>query len=108
MTTSPAQSPAKQDPLTVAMAEIAEAGTLTLQRAAEPARPAAVPGAGRAVLVQQAGGGAGAGPGRPAGLLQRLVVVQGGDGRRLVAVRPLTVVSTNNLTNSGPALSHTK
>ena len=84
---SPSMSPVKTDPLTVAMAEIKESGTITL--AAKPnsvpcqtstiqtnSSVRLVPKVGQRIVV-------------PAGTVQRLVVVSSAEGRRMLAVRPV-------------------
>ena len=114
---SPALSPSKvmkalrnlaststaQDPLTVAMAEIKESGALTLATQSThspshqvtsvrliPKSGTGMAGLARGLVVQQGGQ-----------TVQRLMVVQtSGDGRRMVAVRPV-VVSTNSSVTSG-------
>ena len=115
---SPSMSPVKSDPLTVAMAEIKESGAITLA-----AKPNSIPSqsslshaqtstnirlvpkvspvvpqrivvpAGSTVVPAAAAGGS-------AGALQRLVLVSAADGRRMVAVRPVNMVSANNFTNT--------
>ena len=101
-------SPVKSDTLSVAMAEIKESGAITL--AAKPITPSSSPAilttnnspilstnqqtvrlvpklntnlGGQRIVV-------------PANTVQRLVVVSTADGRRMVAVRPVT----NNFTNT--------
>jgi len=117
---SPSMSPVK-DPLTVAMAEIKESGTLTLAAhpTIEPLHSPAPVGVTSVRLVPKTGtvtqrivvpaantrGLVVAGQG---GSVQRLMVVSSGDGRRMVAVRPV-VVSTNSFTNNTqPNLSVSK
>ena len=99
--TSPGLSPTK-DPLTVAMAEIKESGALTL--ATQPNHSVTQPQVTSVRLVPKTGAGLARGlmvqaAGQTGGV-QRLMVVQtSGDGRRMVAVRPV-IVSTNNLATS--------
>jgi len=108
---SPSMSPVK-DPLTVAMAEIKESGTLTLtaQPTLEPLHSPSPVGVTSVRLVPKtgtvtqrimvpAGNTRGLMMGGQGGTVQRLMVVSSGDGRRMVAVRPV-VVSTNSFTNN--------
>eukprot|EP00092_Neocalanus_flemingeri_P016179 GFUD01017511.1.p1 GENE.GFUD01017511.1~~GFUD01017511.1.p1 ORF type:complete len:1648 (+),score=501.50 GFUD01017511.1:169-5112(+) len=109
---SPSMSPVK-DPLTVAMAEIKESGALTLtaQPNIEPLHtPAPAPAGVTSVRLVPKGGPVTQRIMVPAGntrgimmggqgTVQRLMVVASGDGRRMVAVRPV-VVTTNSFTNS--------
>ena len=89
---SPSMSPVKSDPLTVAMAEIKESGTITL--AAKPnsipcqtnSSVRLVPKVGQRIVV-------------PAGTVQRLVVVSSAEGRRMLAVRPMAA-SPSTFTNT--------
>ena len=89
---SPSMSPVKSDPLTVAMAEIKESGTITL--AAKPnsipcqtnSSVRLVPKVGQRIVV-------------PAGTVQRLVVVSSAEGRRMLAVRPVAA-SPSTFTNT--------
>merc|ERR1719209_2130643 len=97
---SPGLSPNK-DPLTVAMAEIKESGALTL--ATQPTQTptpqvtsvrlvpktgGTVAGLPRGIVVQA--------PGQTTGGQRVMVVQKSGDGRTIMAVRPV-IVSTNNL-----------
>merc|ERR1719220_2304600 len=97
---SPGLSPNK-DPLTVAMAEIKESGALTL--ATQPTQTptpqvtsvrlvpktgGSVAGLPRGIVVQA--------PGQATGVQRVMVVQKSGDGRTIMAVRPV-IVSTNNL-----------
>jgi len=117
---SPSMSPVK-DPLTVAMAEIKESGTLTLaaQPSLEPLHthtpsPAPVgvtsvrlvPKTGTVTqrIMVPAGNTRGLMMAGQGGTVQRLVVVSNSEGRRMVAVRPM-VVSTNSFTNTQPNMS---
>jgi len=115
---SPSMSPVK-DPLTVAMAEIKESGTLTLtaQPTLEPLHSPAPVGVTSVRLVPKtgtvtqrimvpAGNTRGLMMAGQGGTVQRLMVVSNGDGRRMVAVRPV-VVSTNSFTNTQPNMSVT-
>ena len=108
-------SPVKSDSLTVAMAEISESGTITLTAApnnsipshtnntiltnsstvrlvtsntsnlSNTMSPVSSPGQQKLVL--------------PSSSVQRLVLVSGADGRKMLAIRPV-VVNTNNFTNT--------
>ena len=101
-------SPVKSDPLTVAMAEIKESGTITLA-----AKPTSIPSQTPPVpvnstnvrIIPKVGGGQGGLPvGQrivvPAGTVQRLMVVSASDGRKMVAVRPVSAVSVVNTSNN--------
>ena len=103
---SPSLSPAKSDPLTVAMAEIKESTALTLTAKPSTIVPSltAAPATANVRLVPKVSGGlpvtaVGQRLVRPASSVQRLIVVSSADGRRMVAVRPV-VGNTNNITNT--------
>ena len=85
---SSSMSPVKSDPLTVAMAEIKESGTITLA-----AKPDSIPCQTNTSvrLVPKVGGLSSLGQRIvvPAGTVQRLVVVSSAEGRRMLAVRPV-------------------
>merc|ERR1719319_1439259 len=99
---SPNLSPTK-DPLTVAMAEIKESGALTLST--QPAQ-SPVPQVTSARLIPKTGGNMGGlarglvvQAGQSGGMQRVMVVQKSGDGRTIMAVRPV-IVSTNNIVTS--------
>ena len=73
-------SPVKSDPLTVAMAEIKESGTITLA-----AKPDSIPQTNTSLRL----GSLGQRIVVPGGTVQRVVVVSSAEGRRMLAVRPV-------------------